>query len=92
MYNIQGPENLEVIIAFLKVIKEKKQKVQNKEETQHVAGEGRREINIGMRSKIGTEKMREKLWMMTEQNQRRRAEGRILAQTQILRNTWVWFV
>jgi len=24
MYNIQGPENLEVIIAFLKVIKEKK--------------------------------------------------------------------
>lgn len=36
--------------------------------------------------------MREKLWMMTGQNQRRRAEGRMLAHTQILRNTQVWFV
>lgn len=30
--------------------------------------------------------------MMTGQNQRRRAEGRMLVHTQILRNTQVWFV
>lgn len=40
MYNIQGPENLEVIIAFLKVIKEKKQEMLNKEEILTAHGGG----------------------------------------------------
>lgn len=40
MYNIQGPENLEVIIAFLKVIKEKQQEMLNKAETRTARGEG----------------------------------------------------
>lgn len=40
MCNIQGPENLEVIIAFLKVIKEKQQEMLNKAETLTARGKG----------------------------------------------------
>lgn len=44
MYNIQGPESLEVIIAFSKVIKENQQEMLNKAET-HTA----REKRVGMK-------------------------------------------
>lgn len=40
MYNIQSPENLEVIIEFLKVIKEKQQEMLNKAVTCTARGEG----------------------------------------------------
>lgn len=44
MYNMQGPESLEVIISFSKVIKEKQQEMLNKVET-HTA----REKGVGMK-------------------------------------------
>jgi len=40
MYNIQGPENLELITAFLKVVKEKRQERLNKAVTLTARGEG----------------------------------------------------
>lgn len=45
MYNIQGPESLEVIIAFSKVIKEKQQEMLNKAETHTARAKG-----VGMKN------------------------------------------
>lgn len=40
MYNIQGPENLEAIIVFLKVIKRKQQEMLNRVENCTACREG----------------------------------------------------
>lgn len=59
MYNIQGPESQEVIIAFSKVIKEKQQEMLNKAKTHTTHEKG-----------VGMQRRRSKTEAMDRENEK----------------------